>query len=139
MQTFFAIGYTLVALIFLLPVGNEACRLLLDRTQLKAPNLKTESSTAQAGKWIGILERLILAIAIIGQSWEAFAAVIALKSVARFSELDQKAFAEYFLVGSLFSILWTIIISFSWLAFDHSYGIGLQDNLLQILTTPESP
>ena len=125
----FGLGYTVVALILLLPVGNEICRQMLDRSGLK-PTPEAEpgaaAKTGGAGRLIGTLERLILSVGLIAQSWEVLAAVIALKTVARFRELDEKAFAEYFLVGSLFSLLWTLVVTTGWLAFDRSFGLGLQ-------------
>ena len=39
----------------------------------------------------------------------AIAIIIALKSLARFKELDDKNFAEYFLIGSLLSVLVAVI------------------------------
>ncbi|MGF0536877.1 hypothetical protein ACQQ2Q_02705 [Agrobacterium sp. ES01] len=52
--------------------------------------------------------------------------MIALKTVARFKEMDERDFAEYFLVGSLFSILWTMFVTSAWLAYDHKLGSDLR-------------
>jgi hypothetical protein len=60
-------------------------------------------------------------------SWEVLAAVIALKTVARFKELDDRKFAEYFLAGSLFSILWAVVVTSLWLAYDRYAGLGVLD------------
>lgn len=138
MEMAFAAGYTLVALILLLPVGNELCRLLLDFTQLKRPNAASGANAARAGRVIGALERLILAVGIIGQSWEVLAAVIALKTVARFSELDQKDFAEYFLVGSLFSLLWAVLVVVTWMAFDARFGLDLSGSIADHLSRDQA-
>lgn len=56
-------------------------------------------------------------------SWEMVAAVVALKTVARFKELDERLDAEYFLVGSLFSILWAIVVTAAWISFDKACGV----------------
>jgi hypothetical protein len=133
MEIAVAFGYTLVALIFLIPVGNELCRWLLNFTNMKAPQAPDNAQDARAGRWIGTLERLILALGIIAQSWEAFAAVVALKTVARFSDLDKRAFAEYFLVGSLFSIFWTMLVTFGWLTIDQRLGLDLKGAIVDIL------
>ena len=67
------------------------------------------------------------------QRWEILAAVIALKSVSRFKELNDKTFAEYFLVGSLCSLFWTILVAVAWLGYDATLGVGLRAKLLILL------
>lgn len=133
MQFAFAAGYTSVALILLVPIGNELCRLLLEYTRLKQPDAVSGESAARAGRVIGTLERLILAVGIIGHSWEVLAAVIALKTLARFSEMDKQNFAEYFLVGSLFSLLWAVVVTLSWKGFDAHLGIDLSGTVATYL------
>ena len=89
---------------------------------------------AQPAGWlIGWLERLILAIGIVAGSWEVLAAVIALKTVSRFQEMDDQAFAEYFLVGSLFSVLWAFAVTSLWMIYDRTLGIDLRADLLALL------
>lgn len=105
--------------------GNLACRLLFWAVKLAPP--ATGATNPKAGRVIGWLERLIIAAGILGGSWEVIAAVIALKSVARFKELDRQVPAEYFLVGSLFSLLWAIAICGAWLAVDRQLGLGVGD------------
>jgi hypothetical protein len=59
----------------------------------------------EVGSLIGTLERwIILLLGLVGR-WESVALVVAAKSIARFEELKQRAFAEYFLVGTLTSVL----------------------------------
>lgn len=56
------------------------------------------------GKIIGILERsIILILAAMGE-FSAIGFVIAAKSIARFKELDDREFAEYYLVGTMLSV-----------------------------------
>lgn len=131
-------GYSLVALVLLTGGGNVACRWLLRATGLKpkaavAGVAEDGENTARAGRVIGSLERLILAVGVLIQSWEVLAAVIALKSVSRFKELNDKTFAEYFLVGSLCSLLWTILVAVAWLGYDARFGIGLREMLTSAL------
>lgn len=71
-----------------------------------------EESTLKNGSLIGNLERIIIFIAIIIQEWSIVALIAALKSIARFKDLDKKDNAEYFLIGTLSSILLSIVISF---------------------------
>ncbi len=57
------------------------------------------------GRMIGILERLLaLTLVLIGQ-WGALGLVIAAKSIARFKDLERRRFAEYYLIGTLASML----------------------------------
>ena len=116
----------LVALVLLTSFGNVVCRLIFSATG-SAPDT---SDTHRAGWIIGWLERLVLALGIAAQRWEILAAVIALKSVARFKELNEKRFAEYFLIGSLFSFLWAILITTAWVALDSRWGSGLSAQLI---------
>jgi len=59
----------------------------------------------EAGSLIGTLERWIVLLLGVAGRWEAVALVVGAKSVARFEELKQRPFAEYFLVGTLTSVL----------------------------------
>lgn len=63
------------------------------------------------GKMIGNLERLLIFIAIIIQEWSLVGIVVVLKTIARYKELDDQDKSEYFLIGSLFSLLWAVSIS----------------------------
>lgn len=67
--------------------------------------LKTES-LVHAGKYIGILERLLVFIFIVINHWEGVGFMIAAKSVFRFSDLaeaKQRKLTEYVLIGTLLS------------------------------------
>lgn len=121
--------YSIIAIILLTGVGNEACRRLFRYADLVEKE-KGAAEVKPAGWIIGWLERLVIAIGILTHSWEALVAVIALKTVARFKELDNQNFAEYFLVGSLFSILWAVIITGAWLTYDRHIGMGVQEKLI---------
>lgn len=133
-----AIAYTAIALWLLTAVGNWLCQKLFALTKLKDVMAGAQETAApqRAGWIIGWLERLILAVGIVTHSWEILAAVIALKTVARFKELDEKLPAEYFLVGSLFSILWAIFVTAAWLGYDHQFGMDLHQ-LAASVTHPE--
>ncbi len=67
------------------------------------PEAKQEQENA--GELIGILERLLILTFVLVNSYEAVAFVVAAKSVARFSALDDKDFAEYYLLGTSTSVL----------------------------------
>lgn len=68
-------------------------------------NIQTESLTS-AGKYIGILERLLVFTFILVNHWEGVGFMVAAKSVFRFSDLaqaKQRKLTEYVLVGTLLS------------------------------------
>lgn len=133
MQYFHAAIYTFAALVLLTSIGNVACRIVFSLADLKKPPSEKQTKEQAAGWIIGWLERLVFSVGIITHSWEVLAAVIALKTVARFKELDEQAFAEYFLVGSLFSILWAVVITIAWIIYDSLFGIDIQSQFVAIL------
>lgn len=135
--------YCLCALAALTWLGNWACGLLLHKTGMVQSRGTTNGATnagngaTNAGKLIGALERLIIAAGVIMHSWEIIAGVIALKTIARFKELDKEINAEYFLVGSLFSLAWTILVSGLWLAYDHGMGNDLRAKSAELINPKE--
>ncbi|MCB0445276.1 MAG: DUF3307 domain-containing protein, partial [Gelidibacter sp.] len=63
-------------------------------------------SLEDAGKYIGILERLLVFIFIVSGHWEAVGFLITAKSVFRFGDLKeskQRKLTEYILIGTLIS------------------------------------
>jgi len=60
---------------------------------------------ARAGHLIGILERMAMLTLVWLGEWSALGFVLAAKSVARFKELENRDFAEAYLVGTLTSFL----------------------------------
>ena len=58
-----------------------------------------------AGRWIGILERIIVVILVLLNASSAIGFVLTAKSIARFKQLeDNKGFAEHYLIGTLLSV-----------------------------------
>jgi hypothetical protein len=60
---------------------------------------------SNAGLYLGWLERGLLVIAFAMGSFTAVGLIIGAKSVARFPEFKSRAFAEYFLIGTLISVV----------------------------------
>ena len=58
-----------------------------------------------AGRLIGILERWIVVGLVSGNQWGAVGLVLTAKSIARFKKMDEQAFAEIYLVGTMTSVL----------------------------------
>ena len=68
--------------------------------------IEEDESLNNAGKYIGILERLLVYIFIITNHWEGVGFLIAAKSIFRFSDLTQskdRKLTEYILIGTLLS------------------------------------
>jgi len=62
-------------------------------------------SVPGSGRAIGILERLLLLPLVILGEWGGIGLILAAKSLARFKELDFRPFAEYYLIGTLTSVV----------------------------------
>lgn len=63
----------------------------------------SEDQELQAGRWIGMLERTIIAVLSLCNQFSAIAFVLTAKSIARFKMLDDRVFAECYLLGTLAS------------------------------------
>lgn len=64
---------------------------------------------SNAGMYIGWLERLLVVFAVVARSPEAVGFVVAAKSIVRFPSLKDRPFAEYFLIGTMLSVLVAVI------------------------------
>ncbi|MDI6710674.1 MAG: DUF3307 domain-containing protein [Bacillota bacterium] len=72
-------------------------------------DLSKDNASPNIGKWIGILERAIILVLIASDNVTAVAMVLTAKSIARFRQLNQRDFAEYYLVGTLISTVLAFI------------------------------
>ncbi len=70
---------------------------------------KQDEKEYERGRFIGNLERSLIYFLILFNQIGAIAIVIALKSLARFKDMEDKDFAEYFLIGSFLSIIMAVI------------------------------
>lgn len=62
-------------------------------------------SLANAGKWIGIIERLIVLILVLKNEYAAISLLLAAKAIIRFNEKDRPEIkTEYLVIGTLLSI-----------------------------------
>jgi len=69
-----------------------------------------ENSLVNAGKWIGVIERIIVFILVLHDQYSAMGLLIAAKGIIRFSEKDrQEVKTEYLVIGTLLSIGLAII------------------------------
>lgn len=93
--------------------ANIMIKRLLDRYK---PAEETTGQGKNAGAFIGTLERIImLALLSVGQ-YSAIGLVLTAKSVARYNKIaEEKNFAEYYLLGTLLSALYAIVVYFLFL------------------------
>ena len=73
-------------------------------TVARPPASTPVASPAQLGATIGVLERLLIVTFVLTGSSAAVGFVVAAKTLARFKQLDDRDFAEYYLVGTLASV-----------------------------------
>jgi hypothetical protein len=62
------------------------------------------ASPIRIGATIGVLERLLIVIFVLSGAVAAIGFVVAAKTLARFKQLDDRDFAEYYLLGTLASV-----------------------------------
>lgn len=123
-----------LALFFLLTFGgNTICTWVLKLSATKMPPEEGEKISLKAGRTIGVLERTLIFVGLVASSWEILAAVVALKTVARYSKLDEQNNAEYFLVGSLASILWAVALTGLIAFYDQTWGVSWLGHFVGLL------
>lgn len=89
-----------------------------EKSQPKMENSFTEeyhyftysSPLRSRGKLIGYIERLLVIILTVIGSYSSIAFIIAAKSIARFKQLEDRSWAEYFLLGTLSSIFLGLVL-----------------------------
>ena len=89
--------------VFLTVPSNWLVRLVLKIVRAELP-----AETNGAGRWIGILERLIIFVLVVAGQAGAAGIVVAAKSILRYPEISakpQRIAPEYVLIGSLASWL----------------------------------
>jgi hypothetical protein len=109
--------------------GNLVCKWVLRLSATQPPPETGETITLRAGRVIGVLERMLIFVGLTANSWEILAGVVALKTVARYSKLDEQNKAEYFLIGSLASILWAVLVTLAAALYDRHLGFGVLSGL----------
>ncbi len=73
--------------------------------------IENAESLADAGKWIGVIERLIVLILILAGQYAAISILIGAKGIIRFNEKDRPEIkTEYLVIGTLISIGTAMIV-----------------------------
>ena len=70
---------------------------------------KTNLEELKAGNIIGKLERIIIAILLLNNQFGVIGFVLTAKSIARFKQMENRDFAEKYLIGTLTSFLIVLI------------------------------
>lgn len=99
-----------MAMIFLTSPVGTIVGLLTKPFREKLTNHEV-TSLANAGTWIGVLERLIIFFLVLINQFEAIGLLIAAKSIIRLKEGDQKM-SEYVLVGTLISVFVAMVTGY---------------------------
>jgi len=106
------VGLYVTAYLYVCGRGVTLVRAVLELPDLRMRRDDDRSTGAvevARGRAIGVLERaLVLTLVLLGQ-YGALGFVIAAKSLARFKNLEDREFAEYFLVGTLASLLLALV------------------------------
>ncbi|WP_205513432.1 DUF3307 domain-containing protein [Longitalea arenae] len=105
-----ASGYLLVTFPLALLLASATQRW---RREAEEQNVRTSVSLSEAGKWIGIFERLLVFTFVISGHFEGIGFLIAAKSILRFNDIkgtEARKEAEYILIGTLISFSLSIII-----------------------------
>lgn len=101
-------GVVIAALVVAAVLGSPLVAWLLRRVEPKAET----PGLLRGGMWIGVLERLAIAGAVMAGHPEAVAVVIAVKGLGRYPELRDTQVelrgetAERFIIGTLASFVW---------------------------------
>lgn len=77
---------------------------------IKEKTILSKQEVTDYGKWIGYMERILVFTLVLLSSFEGILIVIALKTFARFRQLNNKSFVEKYLLGTLFSITLALLL-----------------------------
>lgn len=97
-------GYLLISFPLSYLLGYATQRWRLEAEQADA--MRSSISLSEAGKWIGIFERLLVFTFVITHHFEGIGFLIAAKSILRFNDIkgsEARKEAEYVLIGTLMS------------------------------------
>ena len=102
----------IAALLALTSVSSVIIKQMMSRWNLQS--LEDDESLKNAGKYIGMLERLFIFGFILLHQWQAIGFLIAAKSIFRFSDLSRakdRKLTEYMIIGTFISFGLAIVTS----------------------------
>lgn len=105
-----AAGYLMVTFPLSLLLASATQRW---RREAEEQTERSSTSLSEAGKWIGIFERILVFTFVITSHFEGIGFLIAAKSILRFNDIkgnEARKEAEYILIGTLMSFSLSILI-----------------------------
>ena len=112
----------IIAIILITSVSSIVIKKTMDTFNYPIPN----NGLRNAGKYIGILERLFIFAFVIMSFWEGIGFLLAAKSIFRFGDLKEKKeikLTEYILIGTLLSFGIAIAIGLIYNYFKANIGL----------------
>lgn len=114
LQNYNIIKLVIIAIVLHKPI-NITCKIMLSKYKISKSSVtnknEMQTNSLKAGALIGTFERLIIAAMIYKGEYSAIGLIFAAKSVARYDKISSdKEFAEYYLLGSLMSVLSVLIV-----------------------------
>lgn len=83
------------------------------RNEIEKDNNRSATSLSEAGRWIGIFERILVVTFVINNHFEGIGFLIAAKSILRYNDLkgeNMRKETEYILIGTLMSFAASIMV-----------------------------
>lgn len=102
----FKIAVVISAYIIVSIIGAYFIKLMLRRYEKEVEI----SGLKGAGMVIGIAERVMVLTFVLVNQYTAITVIFAAKSIARFNELKDRKMAEYYLIGTLVSITFALLV-----------------------------
>ncbi|NIM14808.1 MAG: hypothetical protein GTO45_22700 [Candidatus Aminicenantes bacterium] len=84
---------------------------VLDKVGDPNKEISIDEKEYNAGRFIGILERILIYIFVLENQYAAVGLILAAKGFARFKELENRNRAEYVLIGTLLSTLLAFVVA----------------------------
>lgn len=110
-SSFMANRATWILLLGIIFLTTPAGILIGQMTRRWREKIENAESLANAGKWIGVIERLIVLILVLAGQYSAISILIAAKGIIRFNEKDRPEIkTEYLVIGTLISIGTAMIV-----------------------------
>lgn len=104
-ETVIKVTILIVGYILMIILGNVVKIILKDySSQINGTGIKG------AGNLIGIFERIMVFTFVLTNQYAAISIIFAAKSIARFSELKERNFAEYYLLGTFSSVTLALMV-----------------------------
>lgn len=111
MISYDSFGIVTLGLLFLLNEVNLPIRSTLSKLKvIPRTESNDDEDELKSGRVIGMVERIIIYIFVLGGEYAALGLILAAKAYARSKRMDDHDFAEYVLIGTLVSTVFALII-----------------------------